>query len=268
MAIDAREAADPLGRAMDDYQRDRLGTLTYRDGADARDGNVREFYFTPPEEWADGTIAILGRLADRGGPIVDVGCGAGQHALYLQERSVDVVAIDVSPGAVGAARERGVEDVRIADMFDLPFETDRFRSLHAVGTQLGLAGSLAGIADLLAEFARVTDDRAIAVVDNYDPRFVDEGLLGYRPDPREGIAHRCFHFEYEPPDEAAESVDGTDGDTVRVIGRALHFLLCSPDRLREAAIGTPWTIDEIVRREPASGYYRVALEKSRSKSDS
>lgn len=248
----AREtaAADPLGRAMRDYQRGEYGTLRYRDGALTRDGRVYEYYFRPPSEWEDRDVAFLDRLCEYGGPILDAGCGAGQHALWFQERGVDVTGIDVSPNAVRAARERGVEDARVMDMFDLEFDRDRFRTVYAVGTQVGLAGSFAGVRDLLGEFARVTDEEGVAVVHNYDPPELDDDFFGYRSDPREGVAHRCFHFEYEPVS------DGDEGKTE--VGRTLHFLLFGPDRLADAAIGTPWTVAEVVSM---GGTYAAVLEK-------
>ncbi|WP_247003554.1 class I SAM-dependent methyltransferase [Halosolutus gelatinilyticus] len=251
MAIDRRRGADPLGRAMLAHQRGDFETLRYRDGADVQDGNVRKFYFGSSEEWADETIALLDRLADRE-PVLDVGCGAGQHALWWQERGVDVTAIDASPNAVRAARDRGVEDVHVMDMFDLAVDRSRFGAVHCVGTQLGLGASVAGISDLLAEFARVTDEDGIAVVDNYDPTRLDEEFFGYRPDPREGVAHRCFHFEFEE--------ERADESRVREVGPSMHFLLCSPDRLREATIGTPWTVRSVA--QPGDGtHYKAVLDK-------
>lgn len=235
---------------MLDYWRGEFGTLVYRDGADVRDGRVAEYYFRPPPEWSTGALEALERLLAADGPVLDVGCGAGQHALWLEDRGVDVVGIDVSANAVRAARERGLEDACVMDMFEPAFESGRFRSIHAVGTQLGLAGSLAGIRDLLGAFGRVTDDGAIAVVDNYDPTDLDGSILGYRPDPREGVAHRCFHFEYERE---------VDGEPVREVGESLHFLLCSPDRLREATVGTPWVVDDV---NSSGGYYRATLSKA------
>lgn len=43
--------------------------------------------------------------------ILDVGAGAGCHSLVLQERGLDVTAIDISPLSVETMKERGVKKV-------------------------------------------------------------------------------------------------------------------------------------------------------------
>ncbi|WP_049924182.1 class I SAM-dependent methyltransferase [Halopiger djelfimassiliensis] len=248
-----RVTADPLGKAMLAHQRDEPGRLVYRDGADVQDGNVAAFYFSTPESWGPETVECLERLADRE-PILDVGCGAGKHLLWWADRDVEAVGVDASPNAIRAARERGLEEGRlfVGDMFDLPIETGAVGAVHAVGTQIGLGRSLAGIRTVLAEFARVTADDGRAVVDNYDPTRLDDGFFGYRSDPRTGIAHRCFHLEFER--------ETPDGDRRRELGRTLQFLLCSPARLREATIGTPWCVTA-TRRANGDAYYRAVLER-------
>ncbi|SFL15810.1 Methyltransferase domain-containing protein [Halogranum rubrum] len=240
-------SVDALGLAMFDYQRDGLrGDCRYVDGAETADAHIHENYFGDPTQWNASTKRLLDSLD---GPIVDVGCGAGNHALYLQERVDDCVAFDVSPGAVAAARARGVDDALVADMFELSFPRDRFRSVWMCGTQLGLAGSLAGVSALLSDLAFVTDAEATAVVDNYDPCDPDATkLLGYRSDPRESVARRAFHFEYDRDDE-------------RLVERTLSFVLFGPERLRDAAVGTPWSVSE-VHQNPSGGHYRAVLEKS------
>ncbi|WP_222915405.1 class I SAM-dependent methyltransferase [Natrinema sp. SYSU A 869] len=157
-----------------------------------------------------------------------------------------------SPREDGKAAERGLEDVLVGDMFDLPIETGSVGAVHAVGTQIGLGRSLAGIRELLVEFARVTADGGVAVVDNNDPARLDDEFFGYRPDPREGVAHRCFHLEFEHETEK--------GERYREVGRTLQFLLCSPARLREATSATPWFVCD-VRRTDGTAHYRAILEK-------
>jgi 2-polyprenyl-3-methyl-5-hydroxy-6-metoxy-1,4-benzoquinol methylase len=48
------------------------------------------------------------------GKVLDVGCGAGSHALYLQnEKNIDVTAIDISPSAIEACKLRGLKILEI-----------------------------------------------------------------------------------------------------------------------------------------------------------
>ncbi|MDG6899020.1 MAG: class I SAM-dependent methyltransferase [Nitrososphaerota archaeon] len=44
------------------------------------------------------------------GKVLDVGCGAGRVALYLQGWGLDVVGVDNSPFALRVARLRGVRN--------------------------------------------------------------------------------------------------------------------------------------------------------------
>ena len=133
-------------------------------------------------------------------------------------------------------------------MFDVreTFDRDRFESTLAIGTQLGLAGSFRGDSQLVSDLAHVTTSDARAVVDTYDPTRADtSGLVGYRSLPEPGLAHRVFHFEDE------------DG-----VGPALSFLLFSPDRNREAVVGTDWRVVETgAGDDDANPYYRAQLAK-------
>jgi SAM-dependent methyltransferase len=45
------------------------------------------------------------------GKILDVGCGAGSHSLWLQDKGFKIKAIDVSQGAVNVSKLRGVINV-------------------------------------------------------------------------------------------------------------------------------------------------------------
>jgi SAM-dependent methyltransferase len=228
---------------MLDYERGGLrGEFVYRDGDDTKEAPVYEHYFSTPDEWGEEILALLDAFE---GPVVDVGCGAGKHALYLQEDH-EVVAFDVSPNAVRAARERGVSDAREMSMFEMDLPRDRFRSALVNGTQIGLAGSLAGARAFLSDLAEITDPEAVAVVDNYDPTTLDgDRLLGYRPDPRPGMARRTFHFEYVREGE-------------REVGPSLDFVLFGPDRLREVVVGTLWDVERVNRMD---GFYKALLAK-------
>lgn len=234
---------DAFGHAIRDWHLDDLADpLRDRDGERVREHPIEEFYFDPRAPESDFTAWLEDWLS---GPLIDLGAGAGRDALYFQER-FDVVAIEPSEALVQTMRDRGVRDARRGDMFSLreQFETDRFRSVLAFGTQVCLAGSMQGLCRFLADLAHVTTPDATAVVHSYDPDADGiKDLLGFRPDPTPGLAHRITWFEY------GEEVDD-----------ALYFRLFGPDRLREAAEATGWDVADVIRPdEPIE--YRAALEK-------
>lgn len=149
---------------------------------------------------------------------------------YWQDQ-FETVAIEVSDHLVETMRDRGVENAVQADMFALRehFENNRFQSAHAKGTQVQLAGSMDGLRRFLGDLNAVTGPDATALLDFHDPTSDGvEEILGYRSDPSPGLAYRVLHFEY-------------GGD----VGETLLFRLFSPDRLREAALGTGWEVAEI-----------------------
>ena len=237
---------DPFGRAIMAFHRDEQEEPLYQGGDGyRREHPIEAFYFSAFDPDARPEHRWLLEGLDLDGPVLDMGAGAGRHTLYLQER-VETVAIEPSEHLVTTMRERGVADARRGDMFDLihQFDRDRFRSAFAIGTQVGLAGSVAGLRAFLSDLAHVTDPDARAVLDGYDPdgEGADE-MLGFRADPTPGLAHRVMHFEYE-------------GD----VGPTLHFRLFGPGRLREACVGTRWTVAD-VRYGEEGVHYRAALAK-------
>ena len=58
----------------------------------------------------DRTVDDLANVVARPGPVADLGCGPGAHALALARRGYDVVGIDGSPRMVEVARARAARD--------------------------------------------------------------------------------------------------------------------------------------------------------------
>jgi len=71
-------------------------------------------------------------------PVLDVGCGAGSNLLYLARKGLEAHGIDLSPGAVAAARKRAEElrlpiDAQVGDALALEFPEGRFAGMVDIG---------------------------------------------------------------------------------------------------------------------------------------
>jgi hypothetical protein len=237
--------AAPFASAILDHHHSERGEpLIQRDGEWTREHPIEEFYFGTVDPEDARTRFLETHLQ---GPLLDLGAGAGRDALYFQGQ-FETVALEVDEALVQTMAERGVERPVEGDMFDLQATVDAgpFASALSFGTQLGLAGSMAGLRSFFDDLATVTTPDATAVVDSYDPTH-DEvpEMLGYRPDETEGLAYRVMHFEYE----------GTVGET-------LLFRLFSPDRMRRAAREAGWRAVAVDDDRPTGPHYAVALEKA------
>jgi SAM-dependent methyltransferase len=73
------------------------------------------------------------------GTILDVGCGAGSHSLYLQQQNLDVTAIDSSENAIKACRLRGVKNPIHISLLDVE---DKFDTILLLMNGTGIFGTL------------------------------------------------------------------------------------------------------------------------------
>jgi SAM-dependent methyltransferase len=120
----------------------------------------------PPDE----DIAFLRTVFVKGSEILDVGCGAGRHAIPLARAGYRVVGVDISADFLERARR--ASDVAIEwhqrDMRDLPWKS-RFDGALCFGNSFGYLGragtrtSIASIEGALKPGARfVVDTGSIA----------------------------------------------------------------------------------------------------------
>lgn len=232
---------DAFGRAvLDTLHGERTTPVEYRRGDESEDAFV-ERYFTSPEEWPDRERTLLSGLTGR---VLDLGCGAGRHALHLQnERGVaEVVAVDVSPRSVIAAWQRGVERSVVSNMACLPFAAGAFDHVVCLGTQICSGTGLDDVATTLQEAARVTAPGGTLVADCFDPRDSDDwDWFGYEDHPEPGVGRRTFDVAY-------------GSDRTRI-----ELTLVSPERFRDLASAAGWHVD-IVDRDGA--IYSMCCERT------
>ena len=79
------------------------------------------------------------------GKILDVGCGAGSHSLYLQnKRNLDVHSIDISHNAIEACRLRGLKHAQVQNILAMDSDnpTNRFDTILLLMNGTGIFGTL------------------------------------------------------------------------------------------------------------------------------
>lgn len=135
---------DPMGSAIADFHNnkpvDRLivnSTIT-EDEEIGVDYLFRDFKTMPKIEQEALKLCS--------GKVLDVGAAAGCHSLFLQEKGVDVMSIDISELSVQIMKERGVKEVQLQDVFSLDA---KFNTILLLMNGSGIAGDLQGLDKLL-----------------------------------------------------------------------------------------------------------------------
>jgi SAM-dependent methyltransferase len=100
------------------------------------------------------------------GKVLDVGCGAGSHALYLQEKGFEVTAIDISANAIKACELRGLKDVRVENVLDL--ENVKFDTILLLMNGTGIFGTLSETSKYLEKLKSLLSPDGQILIDSSD----------------------------------------------------------------------------------------------------
>jgi len=100
------------------------------------------------------------------GKVLDIGAGAGRHALALQRKGLEVYAIDIVPEAVFVMKERGVLDVHPYDVMTL--ENRTFDTLLILLNEIGLVGTPAELDRLLSHAGHLVNPGGCLLCDSID----------------------------------------------------------------------------------------------------
>lgn len=200
-----------------------------------------EMYFSEP---SDEQRLVVDRAVGR---VLDVGCGAGRFALYLQKQGRDVVGIDVSPLAIDVCRRRGLQDGRVMSVEEVDTSLGRFDTVLMLGNNLALLGSARGAKRILKRLSAVVVPGGSIIGNTLDPY-----MSG---DPE----HLAYHAENRSK--------GRMGGQVRMTVRYkqykspwFDYLFLSREELEGLLEGTGWRLKEVIA-ESGPGY-TVRLERS------
>lgn len=205
------------------------------------------FYFREFKDWSDLEKEAMYYV---GGKILDVGCGAGRHSLYLQKNKFNVLSIDNSPGAIEVCKLRGTKNAKLLSLNDIQPNLGMFDTIIMMGNNFGLFGNPTNAKRLLKIFYKITSDEATIVapsVNTYNTKNKD-------------------HLDYIESNISRGRIGGQVIIRTRfrkLISSWMDLLLVSQEEMEEILKGTRWKLKHILQEQEGSASYIAILGKEK-----
>jgi len=233
-----RQVDDALGQLLWDYfhHKDGFGITERNDGfIDPEDPKI---YFYKYNQWLDVEKKAMEYV--KGRRVLDVGCGTGRHALYLQnDKGFDVLGIDTSPLAIKACKLQGLKKAKVQSITQLTLNAVRknysFDTVLMLGNNFGLFESFRRARWLLRRFHKITSDNASIIAQSIDP---------YKK------THEHAHLRYYKINRVKGRMPGQSRMRIRYKnykGRWFDYLFVSKREMENIVNGTGvWKIDHFL----------------------
>lgn len=204
-------------------------------------------YFSECENWGLHQRKAMEFVRGR---VLDVGCGAGRHSLYLQKLGFDVIGIDVSPLAVKVCRLRGLKKAKVMAIESVNFKPRSFDSVVMLGNNFSLFGSFKKARRLLRKFRSITSDDALIIAETRDP---------YKTDNPSYLKYYEFNVK-------RGRMSGQLRGRIRFegyISKWFDWLMVSKKEMVEILNGTGWKVKEFIESEDAQ--YTAIIKKCKQR---
>ena len=245
-----REEEDAHGRLMYDFLK---GQEAY-EVVERNDGYVEAVpasgYFSNYQKWSPRHKTAMKSVKGR---VLDIGCGAGRHSLYLQRKGFDVLGIDISPFAIKTSKLRGLRNAKVMSLAQVGPQLGVFDTLLMMGLNFGLFGTPWKARQFLRKFHGITSNSAMIIAETRDPNKTK--------DP----AHLAYHARNRERGKVAGEL------RIRVRYKTLltpwfKFLIVSKQELKEILDGTGWRLRRVLNGSSPSGIYLAIIERERKMS--
>lgn len=206
-----------------------------------------DLYTSDHKKWPRHEKTAL-KLA--GGRVLDIGCGAGRHSLYLQECGYDVVAIDRSPLAIEVCRKRGVRKAKVKEITGVSRRLGVFDTVLLLGNNFGLLSNPKRAEWVFRKLKRFTSPEARIFAESSDPYQTEDPM----------------HLEYHALNKRRGRMPGQIKMRVRHTKYAtpwFDYLLVSKDEMTTILEGTGWSISRFIDSKDGPQYIAVIEKDSK-----
>ena len=208
------------------------------------DGYGGDVYFSEYKDWAPIEKKAIKYVRGR---VLDVGCGAGRHALYLQKKGLHVTGIDASPLAIKICKLRGLRKARVLPFDHIDkFKENFFDTIILMGNNFGLFGGFQKAKKQLRKLHRITSRDARIIATTTDP---------YK-------THNPIHLRYQRLNRRRGRMPGQLRIRIRhgdIIGPWFDYLLASKDEVKKIVAGTGWKIRTFIEHKESR--FAVVIDK-------
>ena len=202
-------------------------------------------YFSPYKDWPPHVRKAMRYVRGR---VLDIGCGAGRHSLYLQGKGFDVLGIDISPLAVKVSKASGLKKTRLMSITQVSSKLGKFDTLLMMGNNFGLFGGFKRARWLLRRFHKMTGEGARIIAQSNNPYETTEP----------------FHLQYHEFNRNRGRMPGQLRIRIRYkkyVTPWFDYLIVSKDEMRGILEGTGWGIKRFI--DSGGSIYIAVIEKER-----
>ena len=204
-------------------------------------------YFTEYEDWAEHQKCAIGYAT---GSVLDIGCGAGRHCLYLQKLGHEVLGTDNSPLAIDTCQQRGLKNVVVTSITQLNSQIGIFDTILMMGHNFGLVSNYRRAKWLLRRFAAMTNENAKIIAETMDPyQTTEPGHLAYHQFNRDRgrmsgqLKLRVRYKQYATP--------------------WFDYLFVSKSEIEDILDGTPWQVERYIDAANTPTYVAILTKRAR-----
>lgn len=181
---------DVLGQALYDFYAGAVhGKLWIHNKYGPKEEMPVQIYFRQEKEMPDLELIALQKCK---GKVLDIGAGAGSHALLLQQQNADVTALEISPKATEVMKLRGVKTIVEQDIFE--FKTAGFDTLLLLMNGIGLTGNIARLKEFLQHSKKLLNRNGQLIFDSSDVAYLYEGKP---PETENYYGEIMYQYEYK-----------------------------------------------------------------------
>jgi SAM-dependent methyltransferase len=204
-------------------------------------------YFSGYDDWAEHQKRAIEFAKGR---VLDIGCGAGRHSIYLQSKGLDVTGIDSSPLAIKVCSLRGLKKTKVMSIAEVSrFKPCSFDTILMLGNNFGLFGSFSNARLLLKQLYKITSPNALIVAESNDP---------YKTE-------NPFHIRYQKANRRRGRMSGQMRIRIRYmkyVGKWFDYLIVSREEMRGILRGTGWKVKKFI--DSRSSPYVAIIQRNKN----